>query len=176
MSDCISREAAIGEMADMFKEVKKCGNEAEDDEIKTRAISIMSALIEVKLRLGALPSVNPSTNSTTTNIGSTTDCISREAAIQAVTHFDDLIKRLYVLPPVKPSWDWIPCKKELPPEGKEVMLSIHRFKDRYVIIGYMAESPYFGKYYKNAAEDRTYAVEEVEAWMLPPEVYQEDTE
>ena len=46
MSDCISREAALGEMADMFKEVKKWGNEAEDDEIKTRAISIMSALIE----------------------------------------------------------------------------------------------------------------------------------
>ena len=65
---------------------------------------------------------------------------------------------------------WIPCKKEMPPEGKEVMLSIcDRFKDRFVIIGYMVESPYYGKYYKNAAEDRTYTVEEVEAWMPPPE-------
>ena len=30
------------------------------------------------------------------------DCISREAAIQAVTHFDDTLKRLYELPSVEP--------------------------------------------------------------------------
>lgn len=39
------------------------------------------------------------------------DCISREAAIQAVTHFDDPLKRLYELPPVEPErkpgkWEW----------------------------------------------------------------------
>ena len=38
---------------------KKWGNEAKDDEIKTRAISIMSALIEITLRLKKLPAVNP---------------------------------------------------------------------------------------------------------------------
>ena len=38
---------------------KKWGNEAKDDEIKTRAISTMSALIEIKLRLKKLPAVNP---------------------------------------------------------------------------------------------------------------------
>lgn len=30
------------------------------------------------------------------------DCISREAAIQAVTHFKDTLKRLYELPSVEP--------------------------------------------------------------------------
>lgn len=31
------------------------------------------------------------------------DCIRREDAIQAVTHFDDTLKRLYELPPVIPA-------------------------------------------------------------------------
>ena len=38
------------------------------------------------------------------------DCISRKAAIQAVTHFDDSLKRLYELPsvnPAKPCGDYI---------------------------------------------------------------------
>lgn len=39
------------------------------------------------------------------------DCISREAAIQAVTHFDDPLKRLYELPSAEPErkpGKWIP--------------------------------------------------------------------
>ena len=42
----------------------------------------------------------------------TCDCISREAAIQAVTHFDDTLKRLYELPSVEPErnpgkWEYV---------------------------------------------------------------------
>lgn len=59
MSDLISRQAVLGEISDMFKDVKKWGNEAKDDEIKTKSVACMSALIEIKLRLKALPSVEP---------------------------------------------------------------------------------------------------------------------
>ena len=93
MSDCISRHAAITEIC--------CrGVEAEKEGI------MYMTMVDAKQffvdAIESLPAVDPSTDSTTTDGGSTTDCISREAAIQAVTHFDDPIKRLYELPSVEP--------------------------------------------------------------------------
>lgn len=54
--DLISRQAAIGEMRDMYHAAEKWGKEASDDVIKARAESCMASLIEMKLRIENLPS------------------------------------------------------------------------------------------------------------------------
>ena len=53
------------------------------------------------------------------------DCISRKAAIQAVTHFDDSLKRLYELPsvnPAKPCGDYI---------SRQAVLNLFNKSDEY---------------------------------------------
>ena len=61
-----------------------------------------------------LPSVTPQPEKRTEERTEThaCDCISRQAAIQAVTHFDDTLKRLYELPSVEPErnpgkWEYV---------------------------------------------------------------------
>lgn len=93
--DCISRQAVIGEIADMYDEAKKWGNEAKDDEIKTKAVACMSALIEIKLRLKALPSVEPERKP-----GNTLEKIRDEITQEADYHDEyvdaDIAKGLYM--------------------------------------------------------------------------------
>lgn len=55
---CISIAAALDEIVDMYESAKKWGEEANDDETKTRAEVCMSTLVEIRLRLDKLPAVN----------------------------------------------------------------------------------------------------------------------
>lgn len=59
MSDLIDRDAAIEAMKNMYHAAEKWREEASDDVIKARAESCMASLIEMKLRIEKLPSVQP---------------------------------------------------------------------------------------------------------------------
>lgn len=58
-NDLISRQAAIDDMKNMYQAAEKWGQEADDDVIKARAESCMASLVEMKLRIEKLPSVQP---------------------------------------------------------------------------------------------------------------------
>ena len=58
MADYIDRQAAIDALKDMYHAAEKWGKEATDDVIKARAESCMASLIEMKLRIEKLPSVD----------------------------------------------------------------------------------------------------------------------
>ena len=58
--DAISREAVIYEFKEMYKAAEEWGHNSKDDYIKARADATMATLIEQKLRVEGLPSVQPS--------------------------------------------------------------------------------------------------------------------
>ena len=58
--DAISREAVLYEFKEMYKATEEWGHNSKDDYIKARADATMATLIEQKLRVEGLPSVQPS--------------------------------------------------------------------------------------------------------------------
>jgi len=57
--DCISRQAAIDAMKDMYRAAEKWLRDTTDDVTKARAESCMASLVEIKLRTEKLPVVQP---------------------------------------------------------------------------------------------------------------------
>ena len=103
--DCISRKEATDRF-DLVQSDDKC-----------------MSYDDIMAFLSSLPPVEPE---------KCEDCISRQAAIEAVTHFDDTLKRIYELPSVHPEREvgrWIPVNpqkggKWLPaPKGNTIIIS-----------------------------------------------------
>ena len=97
------------------------------------------------------------------------DCISREAAIQAVTHFDDSLKRLYELPSVN---QWIPTSERLPQHFNEVLLSFETMFRTIVTIGHLVKSR-DGLMWSIVEYYFPFDINDVKAWMELPEPYEE---
>ena len=98
------------------------------------------------------------------------DCISREAAIQAVTHFDDSLKRLYELPSVN---QWIPTSERLPQHFNEVLLSFETMFRTIVTIGHLVKSR-DGLMWSIVEYYFPFDINDVKAWMELPEPYEEE--
>ena len=59
MGRTVDLDAAIDMMKDMYRAAETWGKEADNDITKARAESCMASLVEMKLRIGKLPSAQP---------------------------------------------------------------------------------------------------------------------
>ena len=99
------------------------------------------------------------------------DCISREAAIQAVTHFKDTLQRLYELPSVNPA-KWIPCKERMPKDYEEVLV-YSRIDDGIYVMYHIARDEWWES---NDGEGFCFDDHYIAAWQPLPEPYKEKKE
>lgn len=146
-SDCISRQAVINEMKDMYTAAEEWAQGAHDDDTKARAESCMATNVELKLRIEKLPSVQP------------------QRWIPFETREPDAEEK-----EDHPEWEYVLCGN-LPDDGQRILVNI-KYKgheavqmDEYVDDG--------GVCYLNSGYD---IGTEATAWMPLPEPYKGEPE
>ena len=138
--------------------------------------------------LDDLPSAQP-TQTNTPNALESLDCISRQAAIDALhmhlmyrmgtdsnkKRLDDWINSL---PSAQPEQRWIPCSERLPEDGRQVLVyarSVHYALAKYDEMR-EADGTYKKQWVTFDAWKPFYTIKEVIAWMPLPEPYKGGSE